>query len=416
MLHRRGLTLIDLLIASAILAIGATLLLAAAGESAEYKRRVKCASNLRQIGLAMMLYANENRGAFPRTMYAPQNPTPTWGTPYQGDPTLGPVRWDAREDASPDPFAADDKPNTKYRPAANDVTAALFLIMRTQDIAIPSFLCPTAQLKKWDFGGGAHTALGWTNWPGNKGIAQHLSYSYANPYGSKDAVARGFRLNNVLGAEFVLASDMNPGGEAVTALTVQSPADEMRKGNSLNHGQEGQNALFADAHIEFQQNPFIGVMRDNIFTFNGPEIENRTGPSGIVGSPADEKDSVLLPTAADVGFVAPPPIPDQPGPAPEALRAKLVGRYALTSQWPGQGLLVIDEKSITLTHGPATAVFEYDVIGLTEDSELELRLRGKDMAAEAILLTPDDNGGYLLRAGERTPWAFLMGGEWKRMK
>ena len=38
------------------------------GRSRETANRVKCASNLRQLGLAMQLYANENREAYPDTL------------------------------------------------------------------------------------------------------------------------------------------------------------------------------------------------------------------------------------------------------------------------------------------------------------------------------------------------------------
>jgi len=38
------------------------------GESAS---REKCGNNLRQIGQAILLYANENKGKYPRTFYKP---------------------------------------------------------------------------------------------------------------------------------------------------------------------------------------------------------------------------------------------------------------------------------------------------------------------------------------------------------
>ncbi len=70
--HRTGFTLLDLLIVLAlVICLGAfTTLLA---DSADTKaNRVRCASNLRQIGQAILLYANENRGAYPRATYDPE--------------------------------------------------------------------------------------------------------------------------------------------------------------------------------------------------------------------------------------------------------------------------------------------------------------------------------------------------------
>ena len=69
----------------------------------------------------------------------------------------------------------------------------------------------------------------------------------------------------------------------------------MKKVNSKNHNGEGENVLFADGHVELAQNPFVGVERDNIYTYG--KSGKTSGGEGIVGSPAHDKDSILLPTA-----------------------------------------------------------------------------------------------------------------------
>ena len=80
--QRTGFTLVELLVVIGIIALLISILLPSLNRARETANRVKCASNLRQIGTAIQLYANENRGAFPRTAYSAGLTTATWGTPY----------------------------------------------------------------------------------------------------------------------------------------------------------------------------------------------------------------------------------------------------------------------------------------------------------------------------------------------
>jgi prepilin-type N-terminal cleavage/methylation domain-containing protein/prepilin-type processing-associated H-X9-DG protein len=59
-------TLIELLVVIAIIAILASMLLPALGRGKEAARKTKCASNLHNMGLAMLMYADDNNGAIPR--------------------------------------------------------------------------------------------------------------------------------------------------------------------------------------------------------------------------------------------------------------------------------------------------------------------------------------------------------------
>jgi prepilin-type N-terminal cleavage/methylation domain-containing protein len=83
----RGFTLIELLVVVAIVAILAALLLPALASAKERSKGTACVSNLRQIGLAIRAYADDNSGDIPFGPKAPAFTSPFDFYPSTGAPT-----------------------------------------------------------------------------------------------------------------------------------------------------------------------------------------------------------------------------------------------------------------------------------------------------------------------------------------
>ena len=397
----------DLLAAAVLLVVLGTLGMVAVLVSNETEARVDCASNLRMIAQAMLLFSNDNRGQFPRAIASGDaNPVPTWGTPYEGNPHLvgpfDPKQTDPRDARSP------------VAPKPNDVTAPWFLLLRTQDIGGERFVCPSTGQTAWDYGpapaGKKNTAMNWSNWAGVKGLRDHLSYSIANPYASKNAIAAGFKWNNSMSAEFPLGADMNSGADALTKLNVNSPKDQMRKGNSPNHNFDGQNVMYADGHVAWESIPFVGVNRDNIYTFGPSGLDHPDkGGDGIVGAPTSKSDAVMLPTAKDLGIVdaagkfsdeaqkrrdavvaaMKPSTPDEL----KAMQQKLIGKYVFAAGRGGGPMLEITAERITVSHRGVINAANYQVTGASGGNmarvEQTLIAPAAGQGASTFTLSPD---------------------------
>lgn len=83
-----GFTLVEILTVIAIIAVLGAIALPAVRGVRDSANQVKCASNMRQIGQAMALFAQDNNGQFPLTTHTVTNVEESWIytlAPYLGD-------------------------------------------------------------------------------------------------------------------------------------------------------------------------------------------------------------------------------------------------------------------------------------------------------------------------------------------
>lgn len=287
--RRKGFTLVELLVVIGIIALLISILLPSLNRARETANRVKCGSNMRQIGQAIQLYANENKGNYPRTTYNATVGTAITGT-FDGSSGI----------ATADPFITNI--------TINDAIKPMFLLIRTQDITPEVFVCPSSNDEKDTYGTTAGVSA---QWKVTFSAPKNLSYSMANPYPDANAVNNSYKLNATTGAEFAIAGDKNPAGApnytGLTTATETSSSKDMQLANSPNHQGQGENVLYGDGHAEFQQNPFCGSKRDCIYTASpvnaanpGQVTTNKQAPSkgGTTNCmPTWSGDSVLLPGA-----------------------------------------------------------------------------------------------------------------------
>ena len=265
---RQGMTRLDVVILLlCVLFVVLTIVLPGLEHTHESSDRVNCGSNLRQIGQALMLYANENHGQYPRTRWDKADPQVRFFTnPYAADP-LGPDG-----------------------PLANDVTASLYLLVRTQQLDPHLFICPCTD-PPTDWYPGTTQPASLSNFPD----ASHLTYSFANSFCSAAVADGGFRWDWGMNPDLAIAADMNPGAPALK-VNLDSSRSRMIDASSRNHLRgRGQGVLFAEGHVEFVETPFVGIGRDNVYSY-GP-VSASSGGLGTVGQPTSPGDSVLLPAA-----------------------------------------------------------------------------------------------------------------------
>jgi prepilin-type processing-associated H-X9-DG protein len=270
------------LVVVGIIALLIAILLPTLSSAREQANRVKCAANLRSIGQAMVLYAQENHGHYPRTR-------------FNGE---GGALWFFNCDGTGPPFGfLPNGSRMNGTPTDNDLTAAYFLLIHYKFVPPDVFVCPSTDHQKdplrrpipgpWTQPDAALRS----NFIVTDPLGKDFSYSFADPYpGPHDRVPDRpdlpqYRLSDPV--DLALAADRND-GQRWNTLDPDAGQAKIGPMNSSNHKRKGQNVLFNDGHVSWETTPFCGHARDNIYT-------RATQPGANIAIPADRYDSVLSP-------------------------------------------------------------------------------------------------------------------------
>jgi hypothetical protein len=256
--------------------------------------RVTCAKNLSIIGKAMMSYSNNYDGKLPRSGGVSSNygDTPNWRGANRFD------AFDLRPDGS--------------RGRAN-ISSCFYLLVKYSNVAPKFFVCPsnsgTTEFKLADTDAGDRKLA--DLWNFGRFAYKHCSYSYHMPFGF-------YPLTTAYEPGMAVAADRNPW--IASPAWIKSPSlkpkafpgkfspdggrEAVKAGNSPSHQRDGQNVLFLDDHVSFEERSFCGINDDNIYTsWGGADI--RVGADPAPGEPMGKTDSILihdLPQVAPISF------------------------------------------------------------------------------------------------------------------
>ncbi len=283
MRHRKGFTLIELLVVIGIIALLVSILMPALGRARELAKRVQCASQVNGILKSMVLYANDNRGAFPQ---AKGN---VLANHFFGNFVNQAVSQDASVNNEPySPGYANLSWGSWGAHSRGTVSGSLYLLIKYTDLVPKMFVCPSSNDKPMNMedairlqvaGPAGEVVENWTDLWDFKN-QDYLSYSYNDPWYRS--------LDDSSSSALAVLADANPAFDTTTGAydpdagntprwwpntdlpSVGSWTDNeggnIRHGNTNSHNTECQQVGYADSHVKKEEKPIVGIGEDNIYS------------------------------------------------------------------------------------------------------------------------------------------------------
>lgn len=291
MTRHRAFTLVELLVVIMIIGMLIGILLPAVFGALEQANRVNCANNLSQMGKACQAFAASNKQAWPDVLSSEDTAT-NWAD-------IGGTR------------AADGTDDAAVTTIESN-TGNFWQLIRAGFADNPAiFVCPSQSSHATDMSVAEYNTVR-DFWK-----PENVSYSYQN-------VAGPYRLTSSANSSMAVAADVNPQrfdmdtacanyGTAVNyevpgwgAIGDASVATNQWKLNSPNHKFTGQNVLYLDGHVKFENNPYCGAKYDNIWTMQGatqtmPDPTEQADPATLIGILEDNADPASYDDAAGTG-------------------------------------------------------------------------------------------------------------------
>jgi len=249
--------------------------------------RITCNRNLSKIGKAMIIYANDYDDKLPRA----GGRNSVWAGHISN--------WMADNRFAAYGLGSDGSGGLAT------ITSSFYLLVKYAEVSPKSFICPgdegATEFKPTIIRAGDRELIDF--WDFGLEPSKHCSYSYHMPYGL-------YALTTSSDPGMAVAADRNPwirspsGGRKSEYLLINynpnGGKEAVKIGNTIAHEEEGQNVLFLDGHVNFEESPLCGINGDNIYTYWGGDDRRRGGyPIPRMSEPSDRMDSYLVnePTA-----------------------------------------------------------------------------------------------------------------------